>query len=141
MKTNMYVNNLINNAKLLGLGLVSVLVMGACKTYNHTVVGTCGGNQIMTTNDADEKYLIKCSKNGTAQNDRLIKDITYFLPGDKIKVQAKKPFLNYDGHRIIDTKDYSVKWDKDTMNIRKERLEMIKTCPSCMQEAQTRTSR
>lgn len=113
----------INNLKVLGLAITSVFVMGSCKTYVTTVKTTYDGKQILVQNDNGEEYLIKCSKKGK-KNTQLVKDIPFLWKGDKLELKAKKIGTNYEGHRIVTTDDYRVKYDENLPRIREEQLKI-----------------
>ena len=121
MKNNMDVKSLINNAKVLGLAVISVFVMGACKTYMTTVVAVYDNNKILVKDGNNNELLIDCSKKGS-NNQQLIQDIPYFAPKDEIGLTQKNPLknYNYDGRRVFGD-DSNVKYNKDSIQIRKDR--------------------
>ena len=51
---NLYLRNLINNLKILGVAVSSVFVMGACKTYTNTVVAVYDNEKILVKNKAEK---------------------------------------------------------------------------------------
>ena len=118
---NLYLRNLINNLKVLGVAVSSVFVMGACKTYMATVVAVYDNNKILVKDGNNNELLIDCSKKGS-NNQQLIQDIPYFAPKDEIGLTQKNPLkaYNYDGRRVFGD-DSNVKYNKDSIQIRKDR--------------------
>ena len=121
MKKNIDVKNLVNNAKILGLSIASVLVMAACKTYITTVVAVYDNNKILVKDESNDERLIDCSKK-TNNNQQLLQDIPYFVAGDQLQIKQKNPFYNYnyDGRRVFGD-DSNIKYNADTIQIRKDR--------------------
>ena len=121
MKKNIDVKNLVNNAKILGLSIASVLVMAACKTYITTVVAVYDNNKILVKDESNDERLIDCSKK-TNNNQQLLQDIPYFVAGDQLQIKQKNPFYNYnyDGRRVFGD-DSNIKYNTDTIQIRKDR--------------------
>ena len=111
----------INNAKILGLALATAFTMDACKTYTTTVLAVYDNNKILVKDDANDERLIDCSKKGS-NNQQLLQDIPYFMKGDQIQINQKNPFnkYNYDGRRVFGD-DSNVKYNKDSIQIRKDR--------------------
>ena len=117
----MRVNNFIRKAKLLYLAVSSAFVMGACKAYLVTVEAIYENNKILVKDEANDERLIDCSKK-TDNNKNLLQDIPYFKKGDQVKLKKKNVFsdYNYDGRRVFGD-DSSVKYNTDTIQIRKDR--------------------
>ena len=117
----MYIRNLINNVKILGVAVATVFTMGACKTYQTTVVAVYDNNKILVKDGNNNELLIDCSKKGS-NNQQLIQDIPYFAPKDEIGLTQKNPLknYNYDGRRVFGD-DSNVKYNKDSIQIRKDR--------------------
>ena len=108
----------INNLKLLGLGITTVFVMDACKTYVNTVTGVYDKKKILIENTEGEERLIDCSKK-TKQTEQLLKDIPYFEIGDAVKVKQSLG-KNYKNHWVLTTKDCEVLYQADTIQKRKD---------------------
>ena len=125
----MYIRNLINNVKILGVAVATVFTMGACKTYQTTVVAVYDNNKILVKDGNNNELLIDCSKKGS-NNQQLIQDIPYFAPKDEIGLTQKNPLknYNYDGRRVFGD-DSNVKYNKDSIQIRKDReiIQKVKT--------------
>ena len=125
----LYLRNLINNLKVLGVAVSSVFVMGACKTYMTTVVAVYDDNKILVKDGNNNELLIDCSKKGN-DNQQLKQDIPYFAPKDEIGLTQKNPLknYNYDGRRVFGD-DSNVKYNKDSIQIRKDReiIQKVKT--------------
>ncbi|MBR0212526.1 MAG: hypothetical protein IJQ55_02870 [Alphaproteobacteria bacterium] len=119
----------INNAKILGLALATAFTMGACKTYMTTVVAVYDNNKILVKDGNNNELLIDCSKKGS-NNQQLIQDIPYFAPKDEVGLTQKNPLknYNYDGRRVFGD-DSNVKYNKDSIQIRKDReiIQKVKT--------------
>ena len=119
----------INNAKILGLALATAFTMDACKTYQTTVVAVYDNNKILVKDGNNNELLIDCSKKGS-NNQQLIQDIPYFAPKDEVGLTQKNPLknYNYDGRRVFGD-DSNVKYNKDSIQIRKDReiIQKVKT--------------
>lgn len=108
----------INNLKLLGLGITTVFIMDACKTYVNTVTGVYDKKKILIENTEGEERLIDCSKK-TKQTEQLLKDIPYFEIGDKIELKQSVG-KKYANHWVLTTKDCKVLYQIDTIQKRKD---------------------
>ena len=119
----------INNTKILGLALATAFTMDACKTYMTTVVAVYDNNKILVKDGNNNELLIDCSKKGS-NNQQLIQDIPYFAPKDEIGLTQKNPLknYNYEGRRVFGD-DSNVKYNKDSIQIRKDReiIQKVKT--------------
>ena len=121
MKNNIDFKSLINNAKILGVTVLAAWTMGACKTYMTTAVAVYDDNKILVKDGNNNELLIDCSKKGN-DNQQLKQDIPYFAPKDEIGLTQKNPLknYNYDGRRVFGD-DSNVKYNKDSIQIRKDR--------------------
>ena len=124
---NLYLRNLINNLKILGVAVSSVFVMGACKTYTNTVVAVYDNEKILVKNKTEK---------GTQNVYRLIdwsegkeevkETIPFLLPGDPVTMQKKasldpkvsmKPY-DYEHTRVFDANNTKIGLPEETLKQR-----------------------
>ena len=121
---NLYLRNLVNNLKVLGVVAASVVIMDACKPHQVVVKAVyVDGKQIVVESDNGEEYMLQYSKNGK-QDAQLKKDAPNIIAGDHMEFVAKKINSNWEGHRIVTTDDYRVKYDENLPRIREEKAKI-----------------
>ena len=129
----MYIRNLINNVKILGVAVATVFTMGACKTYQTTVIEVYNNNKVLAK-DVSNGYeiMIDCSKKDKTPQ-QLSEDLQYFEYGDELTLKNKKPLhkYNYEGRRLFSTADTKLGYNKNTIQIRRdiEEINKIKSKP------------
>ena len=95
------------------------LTMAACKAYENTVVMVNKNKVLMVDKKTSEERLLDCSKK-TADMPNLISDLPYFREGDVVKFKPGKSYT-YDGFRAFKIEDSQFEYNKDTIQIRKDK--------------------
>lgn len=115
----------LNYKSLIIVPFIAV-TMTACKTYTNIVVMVKGNKVLMKDSETNEERLVDCSKKSAKYPD-LSKDLPYFHEGDEVKFTPGKGYT-YEGFRAYDLTDSKFKYNKDSIQIRKdmEKIEKFK---------------
>ena len=105
--------------KILFVAPLVALTMSACKTfYANTFVTTHSKKVLLKDSSTEEERLIDCTKGNSQDVKQLISDLPYFKEGDPIKVKTTQ---RYDGFRVFKIDEAVLKYNHDTIQIRKDK--------------------
>lgn len=110
------------NYKTLVLIPMIGLTLNSCKTfYANTFVSTKNNKVLVKDDETSEERLVDCSKKSSDYK-QLLSDLPYFKEGDPVKLQTKQ---RYDGFRVFQIEESKLKYNKDSIQIRKDREKIL----------------
>ncbi len=119
MKKNFDIKTLFS-LKTLPVALLFALTMSACQTlHKNTVVMVKGNKVLIKDNETNDERLIDCTKK-SSKHPNLQADLPYFHKEDPVEFKPAKGYT-YEGFRAYPLEGSELKYNEDTIQIRKDR--------------------
>ena len=115
----MKVESVIYELKTLGVSFLVGMTVSSCKTYVNHVSMVHNNKVLMVDAQTNEERLVDCSKKD-ANAPNLQADLPYFKAGDELKFKPAKGYT-YEGFRAYDIQGSKLDYNKDSVQIRKDR--------------------